>query len=96
MVTLNDIRSRREQILEVATRHGASRVRIFGSVSRGQASPDSDIDLLVHMSEDRSLLDRIALIHDLEDMLGSSVDVVNDRALHPEIREAVLAEAVEL
>ncbi|NLW87135.1 MAG: nucleotidyltransferase family protein [Planctomycetes bacterium] len=96
MVTLNDVRSRRDKILEIAARHGASRVRIFGSVSRGTDTPSSDIDLLVYMAPDRSLLDRIALIRDLEDLLHSSVDVVNERALHPEIRDEVLAEAVEL
>jgi predicted nucleotidyltransferase len=96
MVTMNDIRSRREQILQIAERHGASQVRVFGSVSRGQTAPSSDIDLLVHMGEDRSLLDRIALIRELEHLFGHSVDVVNDRALHPEIRNTVLSEAVEL
>lgn len=96
MGTMSDIRQHREQILALAARHGASRVRIFGSVSRQESTPSSDLDLLVHMGEDRSLLDRIALIHDLEDMLGQSVDVVNDRAIHPEIRDAILAEAVEL
>jgi predicted nucleotidyltransferase len=96
MVSLNDIQSQRERILEIARRHGASRVRIFGSVSRGVETSTSDIDLLVCMAPDRSLLDRIALIHDLEDLLHNSVDVVNERALHPEIRDDVLAEAVEL
>ncbi len=96
MVSLADIQSRRDRILEIARRHGASRVRIFGSVLRGNATSDSDVDLLVHMDEARSLLDRIALIRDLEELLAVSVDVVNDRALHPEIRDEVLAEAMEL
>ncbi|MBN1555275.1 MAG: nucleotidyltransferase family protein [Phycisphaerae bacterium] len=96
MVSLNDIQSQRERILEIARRHGASHVRIFGSVSRGRATQASDIDLLVTMAPDRSLLDRIALIHELEDLLRNPVDVVNERALHPEIRDEVLAEAVEL
>lgn len=96
MVSLNDIQSQREHILEIALRHGASHVRIFGSVSRGSESSTSDIDLLVNMAPDRSLLDRIALIHELEDFLNHSVDVVNERALHPVIRDEVLAEAVEL
>lgn len=96
MVSLNDIQFQRERILEIAQRHGASHVRVFGSVSRGSETQASDIDLLVCMAPDRSLLDRIALIHDLEDLLHNSVDVVNERALHPEIRDEVLAEAVEL
>ena len=96
MVSMSDIQSQRERILEIARQHGASHVRIFGSVSRGSESSTSDIDLLVSMAPNRSLLDRIALIHDLEDLLHNSVDVVNERALHPVIRDEVLAEAVEL
>ena len=96
MVSLNDIQSQRERILEIARQHGASHVRIFGSVSRGSETQASDIDLLVIMAPDRSLLDRIALIHELEDLLQNSVDVVNERALHPQIRDEVLTEAVEL
>lgn len=96
MVTLQDIRNHREQILEIATRHGASRLRLFGSIVRGQTKPTSDVDLLVHMDEDRSLLDRVALVRDLEGLLTNPVDVVNDRALHPLIRDEVLAEAIDL
>lgn len=96
MVTMTNILSLRESILAIADRHGAADIRIFGSVSRGSATPESDIDLLVKMAPDRSLIDRIALQHDLENLLHSSVDVVNERALRPEIREAVLAEAIAL
>ena len=96
MVSLNDLMSLREQILRLAESHGAGNVRVFGSVARGEMVASSDVDILVRMSPDRSLIDRIALIHDLEDMLHSSVDVVNERILHPEIRDSVLAEAIEL
>jgi len=96
MVTLAKIRNRREEIVRLATAHGALRVRVFGSVVRGQAREGSDIDLLVEMAPDRSLIDRIALMRDLADLLGSSVDVVNERALHHAIRDEVLAEAVDL
>lgn len=96
MVTLTDIRGLREQIARVATAHGARRVRIFGSVARGQAHEGSDVDVLVEMAPDRSLLDRIALTRELGELLGSPVDVVNERALHQAIRDEVLAEAVEL
>ena len=96
MVTLASLRERRDDILRLARAHGASRVRVFGSVARGQAGGRSDLDLLVRMAPDRSLLDRIALTHDLEDLLGTSVDVVNERAVHDLIRNEVLAEAVEL
>ena len=96
MVTLSDIQSRKEQILEVAARHGASRVRIFGSVSRGDASPSSDIDLLVHLNENATLLEQIGLKNDLEDLLGCNVDVVDDDAVSPAIRDVIMAEAVTL
>ena len=96
MVTLNDINDRREAILQIAARHGASNVRIFGSVARGQAREGSDLDILVQLQEDRSLLDHVALMQDLEDLLGCRVEVVNDRALHRLIRDQILAEAVPL
>jgi predicted nucleotidyltransferase len=96
MVTLSDIQNRKEQILEVAARHGASRIRVFGSVSRGDASPSSDVDLLVHLNDDATLLDQIGLKNDLEDLLGCNVDVVDDDAVFPAIRDGIMAEAVTL
>ena len=95
-VTLQDIRARREEILQAAQKHGASNVRLFGSVVRGDAAQDSDVDFLVTMAEGRSLLDRIALIHELEDLFHRSVDVVNERALHRLLRDRVLSEAIPL
>ncbi|MBE3098669.1 MAG: nucleotidyltransferase family protein [Planctomycetota bacterium] len=96
MVSLADVRVRRDEILRIAARYGASDLRLFGSVVRGQALPTSDLDLLVRLDEGRSLLDHIALIQDLEDALGCHVDVVNERALHRAIRDRVLAEALPL
>ncbi len=96
MVTLADIRRHRDEILRLAQRHGAGRVRVFGSVARGAGRSDSDLDLLVEMAPDRSLIDRIGLIHDLQDLLDRPVDVVNERALHAMIRDEVLTEAVDL
>lgn len=96
MVALANIRSRRDDILRLATKHGAQQVRVFGSVMRGQALAHSDLDLLVHFDEDRSLIDQVALKLDLEDLLGCPVDVVEDDALHRSVREGILAEAVAL
>ena len=67
--TLQTISARRAEILALAARYGASHVRVFGSVVRGEARPDSDIDLLITMDDRRSLLDYIALMQDLEDLL---------------------------
>jgi hypothetical protein len=96
MVALNDILNRREEILRIASRHGAHDVRLFGSVVRGEAGKDSDVDFLVRLDEDRSLIDHIALAQDLEDFFGCKVDVVTEDALHRFVRDHVLAEAVPL
>ena len=96
MVTDSGIRAHRDQILRIAEQYGARNVRIFGSVARGEAQPDSDLDLLVDLDSGRSLLDHVALIQDLEDLLRRKVDVVESQALHSRIRNRVLAEAVPL
>ena len=96
MVTDSGIQTHRDQILRIAERYGARNLRIFGSVARGEAQPDSDLDLLIDLDPGRSLLDHIALIQDLEDLLHRKVDVVESQALHSRIRNRVLAEAVPL
>jgi len=96
MVAMSDIQRRREEILSVAEAHGASHVRVFGSLARGESEQASDVDLLVEMAEGRSLMDRIALKQALEDLLGVEVDVVNEKALRPRIREQVFRDMVEL
>lgn len=96
MVSMNHVLDRREAILRIAAEHGATKVRVFGSVVRGQAGKGSDLDLLVHLADDRSLLDHIALMQDLESLLGCKVDVVEDDALHRSVRDRILAEAVPL
>jgi len=96
MVALNDILDKREEILRIAARYGARNVRVFGSVVRGDAVEDSDVDFLVRLDDDRSLIDHIALIRELEDLIGCRVDVVTEDALHRVIRARVLAEGVPL
>ena len=93
---LKEIRALREEILLIASRHGASNVRIFGSVARGEAGPESDVDFLVTLEKGRSLLDHAALLLDLEQALGCKVDVVTERGLRERIRGRVLAEALSL
>src|SRR5260370_41587010 len=68
--------AKRHLILNIAARHGAKRIRVFGSVARGEARPDSDVDFLVELEPGRSLLDLSGLILDLEEALGREVDVV--------------------
>lgn len=90
------LKSKRQDILAIAAKHGAHNLRIFGSVARGEARPESDLDILVEMEPGRSLMDHVALMQDLEDLLQRKVDVVSERALHWYIRDRVLAEATPL
>lgn len=88
------IRPKQEQIRRIAERHGARNVRVFGSVVRGEAGPESDVDLLVEAGPSTSAWFPGGLIADLEDVLGRRVEVVTERGLAPELRERVLREAV--
>jgi predicted nucleotidyltransferase len=90
------LRDKREEILRIAASHGAQSVRVFGSRSRGEARPESDLDLLVRLETGRSLLDIVAMKQDVEDLLGCEVDVVTEAAISPYIREQVLKEAIDL
>lgn len=89
-------REKREKVLNLAHQHGASRVRVFGSVAKGEDTEASDLDLLVEMEPERSLLDLVAIKQDLEDLLGCRVHVVTEAAVSPYLRERVLQEAVHL
>ena len=90
------IEEKRADIFRIAARYGASNVRIFGSVSRGEQGPGSDVDFLVDMESGRSLLDRAGLVLELQELLGLEVDVATERSLKDRIRNRVLAEAVPL
>ena len=90
------ITEKREEILEIAARHGASNVRVFGSVSRGESQESSDIDFLVDLEPGRDLIDLGAMLMDLQELLGCRVDTVTEPALHERIRGKVLQEAVRL
>ena len=91
-----EIKSKRQDILRIATKYGVQDIRVFGSVARGQSSADSDLDVLVRLKPGYSLLDLIAIKQDMEDLLGCGVDVVTEAAISPYIREEVLKEAVSL
>jgi predicted nucleotidyltransferase len=88
------IREQRDVIHRIAEKHGALNVRVFGSVARGEAGPESDIDLLVEAGPVTSAWFPGGLVADLEAVLGRRVDVVTERGLLPELRERVLREAV--
>lgn len=95
-IDLQLLRSRRDEILECAAGHGAANVRVFGSVARGETGAESDVDLLVKMESGRSLLDLVGLWQDLEDLLGTHVDVLSEGGVSPHLRERIYADAVAL
>jgi predicted nucleotidyltransferase len=96
MAIIEVLRDKRAEILRIAAQHGVLNVRVFGSVARGEARADSDVDFLVDVEAGRSLLDLGGLLMDLRDLLHCSVDVVTEKGLRPRVRERVLREAVPL
>ena len=90
------VQNKRDDILRIATQYGASNVRVFGSVARGEAGPESDIDVLVHLEPGRSLLDIVAIKQELEELLGHKVDVLTEASISPYLRERILTDAIRL
>jgi uncharacterized protein len=90
------LHKQRDLILEIAVRHGARNVRLFGSVVRGEAQLNSDIDLLVDLGESLSPWFPVGLIQDLEALLGHKVDIVTEKSLHYFIRDRILSKAQPL
>lgn len=90
------VMEKKREILEIARKYGAGKVRIFGSVARNTAVSGSDLDLLIELEAGRTLFDIIAIKQDLEELLGCSVDVVTEAAVSPYIRAEVLKSAVNL
>jgi predicted nucleotidyltransferase len=93
---LHRLRARRDEILGYAAEHGARNVRVFGSIARGEPGAGSDVDLLVEMESGRSLIDLVGLWQDLEDLLGTHVDVLSEGGVSPFLRERIYADAVPL
>jgi uncharacterized protein len=96
-MTLEDLRlQKRAAILSIAARHGVTTIRVFGSFARGDARPESDLDLLIETGNHRTPFFPGGLIADLEAELGRRIDITTAAALHPLLRETVLREAVAL
>jgi len=96
MTTIDLLHEKREDVLEVAERHGVTSIRIFGSVARGDESAESDIDLLITTGPKVSPWFPAGLILDLEQLLGRHIDIVTESGLNPLLRDQVLTEAVAL
>jgi predicted nucleotidyltransferase len=89
-------RRQTDELRRVADRHGVERVRVFGSVARGESTPRSDVDLLIRLKPRHGFSDFMAFCEEAERVLGRRVDVVTEDGLSPYLRDRVLAEAVSL
>ena len=96
MNTLSTIRQHRRQIEHISARHGVVRLRVFGSVARGEVTGTSDVDLLVKLDEARDLLDLIAFSQEVGEVIQCKVDAVSEDGLNPYLRDRILGEAISL
>ncbi|HWU75336.1 MAG TPA: nucleotidyltransferase family protein [Rhodanobacter sp.] len=94
--TLESLRQRRDELLAIATSCGASDLRVFGSVARGDDTGNSDVDSLIRMQQGRSLLDLATLRDKLQTAIARPVDVVSENGIYPYLRQHILNEAVPL
>ncbi len=90
------IQSHRDQILKLGSQYGASNIRIFGSISRDEGKPTSDLDIIVTLDPGHTLLDLGGFLMDIQEILGIHVDIVTDDSLHPLLKEGILREAKPL
>ena len=95
-MTMSTLQQYIPDILQIADKHGAQKIRVFGSFSRNSATAASDLDLLVNLKKGRDLLDLIAFKQELEEQIGLRVDVVTEKGLSPHLRESILAQAKSL
>lgn len=96
MIIQKILDEKKEKIISIAAKYGAFNIRLFGSVARGEANQNSDVDFLMDIESGKSLLNRIALIQELEDLLECKVDVAKPENLHELIRAKILKEAIPL
>ena len=92
----NLLKKHKKTIHKIAVNHGVRSIQVFGSFARGDENMDSDIDLLVELEPNRSLLDIIALKYDIEDLTGRKVDVVTPAGISPYLVKQIMKEAVPL
>jgi predicted nucleotidyltransferase len=93
MTVRDDLDRQRDIARAIAARHGGSNLRLFGSIARGEGRPDSDVDLLIDLAEDREFDDYLAIVDELVALLGRRVDLVVERSLNPHFRPFIEADA---
>ena len=93
MTRSEDIMNRLRTLKPAFKELGLKRVRVYGSVARGEAGPDSDVDLLVEFYKTPGLIAYVGVMHDLQDRLGCRVDMAMEDALHPMLKDGILSEA---
>ncbi len=93
---LENLRAYRDEIIAIAQSCHAPNIRVFGSVARGESTDNSDVDFLVDVAPEQSVIDLIRLIQSLSDLLGCKVDVAQSTALNPLMRDEVLKDAISL
>lgn len=96
MTELEKIQQQKKNILAIARQHGLVRLRLFGSVLRGEETPQSDIDLLVDLEPGRSMFDLGGALIQLQELLRRKVDIVTEGGLHWYLKEKIIQEAVPL
>ena len=90
------LKRNRDDILQIASKHGVTDIRIFGSAARGESKEDSDIDFLIEVNGPTTPWFPGSLVADLEKLLGRRVDVVEPEAIRKPLRERILREALPL
>ena len=90
------LKEKREEILCIAEKHGVGKVKVFGSVARGDAGTDSDVDFLIEVTGQRTSWFPGGLVADLEELLGRRVSVIEPDVIRESLRENILKEAVTL
>ena len=96
VMSMSTLQQYTPDILQIASKHGAQKIRVFGSFSANTATAASDLDLLINLEKGRDLLDLIAFKQELEEQIGRKVDVVTEKGLSPHLRDTILAQAKPL
>ena len=91
--TLEELREKRDEILRLAEKRGAFNLRVFGSVARGEARPDSDVDIMAEWKEGISIFDMVGLWLDLKELLNRDVDLVDATTLKKHVRPSAMQDA---